>query len=343
MTDQTVAEGSEPLVATDTESAAARFQDLLSNPGVEPETGTEAAEAAPEENTDAEPEPAEAGEGEAEESVEVPQTINELAEHYGVEVNDLASHLTVKVDGEEVPLADLRDGYLRKAEFTRRMQEVAETRKTAESQRDQLNGHLAQRLQQMDTLVEALSQQIGTQVDLNRLLDEDPAEYVRAKARQDAQVQTLQQAQYMRQQAAEEQTWTQRENTQKFRRTQQAELVKALPELSDSNKAAEFEKDVGEALQQAYHFTQEEVSEFFSGAWDHRQILILRDAANYAKFREGEKKLTKKVKSLPKVQRPGSASDKRSRAADAEQDALSSMKRRGDDASAINWMKQKLG
>lgn len=372
MTDVTVVQPAEATPApvevdvvdvTDDESAIDRVTALL-NPTVEesaydtqtrtPETPDatpaepEAEEAAPEDaeaQTDELASEEDAGEQEpAEEGVELPNTLQGLAEMLEVDVSDLTGNLAVTVEGEEVTLAELMRGHLRESDYTRKTQSLAEQRKAFDAERQQIAQSYQSYQQQTNDLVTLLQSQldVGPSPDeLSRLLDDDPHEYMRQKELSEGRQAALQQALQAKMQQeyqAEQQALQQK---QQFRQSQQQALLREIPDLADEAKATELEKTMSSYLEKQ-KFSPQETSEFFNGAWDHRMIMVVKDAAEYQKFKEGDAQLKKRVKKLPRVQRPGSAADKADREAGSRSATLNRMRQRGDDNSAIDYVSKLL-
>ena len=100
--------------------------------------------------------------------------------------------VTVKIDGKDVelPLSELKNGYQRQADYTRKTMEAAEQRKAAEAERSQAHQErqaYAVNLQRMQAQLEGALQQ-QQQTNWEELLQSDPVEYLRqqhqAQARQ---------------------------------------------------------------------------------------------------------------------------------------------------------------
>ena len=90
---------------------------------------------------------------------------------------------TVKVDGKEidVTLDELQKGYSRTQDYTRKTQQIAETRKAVEAEAAAIRAEREQYAQ----LLGALQQQLETAgeqpIDWERLYAEDPIEWVRQR------------------------------------------------------------------------------------------------------------------------------------------------------------------
>lgn len=145
----------------------------------EPETDSEENPA-----SDEEAEPAEESEDQAEEEDGESEPEDEGDETAGSKISD-----DVKVslkDGTEVTLAELRDGYYRQADYSRKTVELANKRKDLEAQADRVN-------RTVEAFATFISEQIPEEPPIS-LSVTNPNEYVRQKAAYDAtmaQVNTL--------------------------------------------------------------------------------------------------------------------------------------------------------
>lgn len=210
---------------------------------------------------------------------------------------------TVKVDGKEVEvtLDELQKGYSRTQDYTRKTQQIAETRKAVEAEASAIR---AER-EQYSQLLGALKQQLESTeapIDMDRLYNEDPIEWVRQsevmRQRQDklAAIQSEQQrlSELTAQQRAQE--------MQAHLASQQEALIQAVPEWKDSKKAqaekallVEFGKKIG--------FSDEELK----NVYDHRAVIALRKAALYDQMMSKRGQIKPVVNNGPRTAKPSAA------------------------------------
>ena len=210
---------------------------------------------------------------------------------------------TVKVDGKEieVTLDELQKGYSRTQDYTRKTQQIAETRKQVEAEASAIRAEREQYAQ----LLGALKQQLESTeapVDMDRLYNEDPIEWVRQsevmRQKQDklAAIQSEQQrlSQLTAQQRAQE--------MQAHLATQQEALIQAVPEWKDSKKAqaekallVEFGKKIG--------FSDDELK----NVYDHRAVIALRKAALYDQMMSKRGQIKPVVNNGPRPAKPSAA------------------------------------
>lgn len=274
----------------------------------EPEASQVEAEA------EAEPETPEAEpEGEDE---ELPDTLEGFAELLGVTPEDFASHLKVnaKVKGEvgQVTLAEAINGYQREADYSRQTMELAEQRRGFETQAQQANERWQSDFERLNTAIEQAESLLGggkSPEELAQLLEENPQEYLRVQAHDQARQQALSKAKEERDKMLQEAEQKHKDELVRYRVHQQQMLVTKLPELRDQGKLQKFESETSDYLR-TQGFSEDEVGAFFGGAYDHRHVLILRDATKFRALQKGAKELPKKLKALPKVQKPGTARER---------------------------------
>jgi hypothetical protein len=210
---------------------------------------------------------------------------------------------TVKVDGKEVEvtLDELQKGYSRTQDYTRKTQQIAETRKAVEAEASAIRAEREQYAQ----LLGALKQQLESTeapVDMDRLYNEDPIEWVRQsevmRQKQDklAAIQSEQQrlSQLTAQQRAQE--------MQAHLASQQEALIQAVPEWKDSKKAqaekallVEFGKKIG--------FSDDELK----NVYDHRAVIALRKAALYDQMMSKRGQIKPVVNNGPRTAKPSAA------------------------------------
>lgn len=184
------------------------------------------------------------------------------------EVEPDLTDLTVTIGDETLSVEDLKQGYLRQADYTRKTQEIAEKRREVEQQRDQYAGALAFFSQQANA---SLQQFQG--VDWDQLKQGDPAQYQQTVAQYQRAQQTVdslrqQQGQFM--QAVQADVKAQQ---QAQARESVATLKTLVPEWSDTlyGELRDFSQQYGMSAEE------------FNQIADHRPILMMLDAMRYRK------------------------------------------------------------
>lgn len=335
---------------TDEASAAARIAGLLEEAEAQPEEDREEPEGQPEpEEEKASSKETEEAEPESEQE-ELPDTLNGFAEALGVEPDHLASHLkvNVKVNGEdrEVTLADAIKGHQLESDYRLKTSELAEQRRAIEAEAAQFNERWQGEFNRLNQAIETAEGLIGgrSQEELAQLLENDPQEYLRIQAQDQALKGKLDQARQERDKMIQEQREKQHQDIARWRQSQQNILRSRMPELGDPAKLSKFESDAKTYLQ-GKGYNDQEISFFFSGPYDARQILVLADAARYSALQKGKSEVSKKLKGLPKVQKPGVSQDRKGEEAKltASRDRLRRLRTKGSrqqqDAAAVDFVK----
>ena len=221
----------------------------------------------------------------------------------GQEEQDQTQTVTVKVDGKDVTvtLEELKNGYSRTQDYTRKTQQIAEVRKQVEQETQAVRAERQQYAQLLGAL-QAQLQATEPQVDLDRLYNEDPIEWVRTKevmrerqekalAIQAEQQRLAQLSQYEQQRAMEEQLSSQKEA-----------LLAALPEWRDPKKA-QAEKALVVESAKAAGFSEEDLK----SVYDHRLVLLLRKAGLYDQMVSKRQGIKPVVNNGPRPAKPGAA------------------------------------
>jgi hypothetical protein len=221
----------------------------------------------------------------------------------GQEEQDQTQTFTVKVDGKEVAvtLEELQNGYSRTQDYTRKTQQIAEVRKQVEQETQAVRAERQQYAQLLGAL-QAQLQATEPQVDMDRLYNEDPIEWVRTKevmrerqekalAIQAEQQRLSQVSQYEQQRAMEEQLSKEKDA-----------LLAALPEWRDPKKA-QAEKALVVESAKAAGFSEDDLK----SVYDHRLVLLLRKAGLYDQMVSKRQGIKPVVNNGPRPAKPGAA------------------------------------
>lgn len=226
--------------------------------------------------------------------------------------------VTIKIDGKdvEVKLSELKNGYQRQADYTRKTMEVAEQRKAAEAEKSkalQERQAYAENLQRMQIQLEgALQEQQKT--DWERLLNESPQEYLKQMHLAQQRQAALQENYAKQREVGEQLRAEQEQSRQAYLREQQEELLAKLPDWKDEAKSKAERTALREYLVKE-GFSPEAVD----SVSEAKAVLVARKAMLYDQLMSKAQAAAKKVSTLPtKVERPGAGEapglDKRSSA-----------------------------
>ena len=237
-------------------------------------------------------------------------------------------------DGTKVDLDELKRGYLRQSDYTKKTQEVAEARK-----------HLQQayqaRQQERQTLAENLNLALGVvepqlaelaRTDWDRLATEDPYSYAEKRALFDqASVRynkLVQQAQSVVQKQQQE---TQQQLQQRVQQENQR-LRMAIPDFADPKRSRALKGAIIEYAISGMGLSEQEAK----GITDHRMIVLLNKARQFDALQRGDLSAArKKVSKTPKkALQAGSPKTKSERQQRARADQMSKLRQTGklDDA-----------
>ena len=219
---------------------------------------------------------------------------------------ETAQAYTVKVDGEEfeVTLDELRDGYQRQADYTRKSQSLAEQRKAYEANLQAVQNERQQYAQVLDQMSQNQNYELQRfeNIDWKELKDDDPMEYMEKRLE-------YQEAKDKVTQLNNERARVQQQSQQEFNEIvtqkvqQEAELLaKALPEYSEPGSTLKTDLR-NYALNLGFPANE------IDSITDHRVVLVLHKAMMQDNAARG----VKKVKVAPKVVKSGTPQTKSQR------------------------------
>lgn len=224
--------------------------------------------------------------------------------------------VTVKIDGKEVeiPLSELKNGYQRQADYTRKTMEASAERKAADAERQaavQERTTYAQNLMRMQAQLEGALQE-QQNIDWGRLIQEDPQQYLAQKHLLEQRQAALQQNYAAQQQLSQQMQAEQAQQFQAHLKAQHEELLAKLPEWKDEAKAKAETTAIREYLANA-GFPEQDIN----SVADAKVVVIARKAMLYDQMISKAQAAQKKVANAPaKVERPGTGEapglDKRS-------------------------------
>jgi hypothetical protein len=262
----------------ETQSAEESEEDLEAAASEDDESGVEDA---PDEETSEE----QSGEDEEPEEQEQPQTFS------------------VKIDGKEVSvtLDELQKGYSRTQDYTRKTQQIAEVRKQVEAETQAVRAERGQYAQLLGAL-QAQLQASEPQVDLDRLYNEDPIEWVRQKEVLRERQEKAYAIQAEQQRLVQLSQQEQQQSMQQHLESQKDALLAALPEWKDPKKA-KLEKAMLIESAKSAGFSDEDLK----SVYDHRLVLLLRKAALFDQMVSKRQGIKPVVNNGPRPAKPGAA------------------------------------
>ncbi len=225
---------------------------------------------------------------------------------------DPNAKVKVKVDGEEVEVTvdELKAGYSRTQDYTRKTQEAAEIRRSAEQEKSKV----LQQQQEWSNALDQLGQHLQamqtsrSEADWQKLKQEDELAYYEERDKDRTVKERLQAIKAEQQRVAQEQTEYQQEQLKQQAQAEFQQLLNVVPEWQDQEARTKDFSRIN-AYGQEVGYTPEELGAVI----DHRAIRVLRDAAKYrellaAKEKTAAKKTPSKVRTKPL--KPGTPSGK---------------------------------
>lgn len=262
----------------------------------------------------------------ADESGEPAQPETEAEEEGADEPQD--EDLSFELDGKTVTLkkSQLPEVYrnqLLEADYRRKTAEVAEAKRAAQEQTEQIRQERTQYANQLDVSLHLMHKQlIGDQEALAELARTDPAEWVARNAEFQQRINVYQAAVQQREHLTKAQQADEDRGHQEWRESERKLLQEKLPEWKDQAKAEAEQKLIAESLM-GIGYSAQELSELF----DHRALLIARKAALYDQLQAAK---AKQAKPEPrKTLAPGAPKPSTDTQRSAYQEALAKAKRSG--------------
>ena len=209
--------------------------------------------------------------------------------------------ITINGKTKKVNLDELKEGYSKGSDYTRKTMELGEQRRTLDSQLDtiskdqeavkKMREEYAQKLQVVEQNI-----QTDDNIDWVTLAQSDPTDYAVKKAEYDRKKELQLQVQQEKQRLAQEQRKEQEQIYQKHIESERGKLLNMMPVFGDEQKAPKLMKDISEfAMKQGY--TEQEVNMVV----DHRAVKTLHDAMKYNQLLEKKGLRDKKVKPANRV------------------------------------------
>lgn len=218
--------------------------------------------------------------------------------------------VTVKIDGKdvEVKLSELKNGYQRQADYTRKTMEVSEQRKAAEAEaakaRQERQAYGAN-LAQIEAQLRGVLQEQQESVKWDELLTSDPMEYLKQRHLAEARHAKLQQVAAERARVQAQEQAEAQEAQRRYLESQHQALLDKLPEWRDAKKA-----DAERAAIRDFLMREGFDAEALNQVTDARAVVLARKAMLYDQMMSKAKAAAKKVATLPqKVERPGVAQE----------------------------------
>ena len=256
----------------------------------------------------------------------------ETSESSDIQENSEEPMYTVTLDGTDlsVNLEELIQGYQRNADYTRKTQELAQERNQSsefvERSKTDVEAKLT-KLNELNNAAQAQLQQEYAQVDFEKLYDEDPVEAARLEHKMRKKHEQLAQVSQQTQEL-------QAQEFNKYLGEQQKLLSQKVPELMDEQKGPRFKQQMRDYLGNI-GFNDNEIN----SVYDHRYVMLVKDAMNYRNLQKAKPGIKKKVANAPKVVKGGVAKSKGQVNAEARRQQLSKLRKTGQVRDAAKFFR----
>ena len=259
-------------------------------------------------------------------------SITELADQTGLSLDRLMDlSVPARVDGKDAKatIRELIKSFQLDGHLTNKLQTHASEVAAWKTQQAQQQQEYQQNLQRMDAGLQVAQRMLQgefAQVNWEQLQQSDPAQFAQVhlsfqqrQAQLDHVAQMLGKERQTQQakQAEEHKSWLQ----------EQKQLLEAkLPEWADEKTRKAAISEMVDVVGKVYGITADDIGKLT----DHRDILVLNDALKWQKLQQSKTTVLNKVRTAPKLLKPGSAQSQESRAGLAVTEARARAKKTGN-------------
>lgn len=204
--------------------------------------------------------------------------------------------VTVNGQIQKVNLDELKQGYSKGLDYTKKTMDLGDQRRSLETERDTISkekdevSKLREEYAKKLNVVEQ-NLQIEDNVDWVKLAQDDPSEYAIKKAEYDKKKDLQDRIQKEQARVNEERKQEQEKIYQNFIQSENKKLIEKMPVFGDEKKVNKVMQDIGQfALKSGY--TEQELNMLV----DHRALITLYQAAKYDQLLQKKGLQDKKVK-----------------------------------------------
>ena len=203
-----------------------------------------------------------------------------------------------EIDGEQLPLSEVRNRMMRQADYTRKTQELAEQRKTYQEAQFDKNQLRMEALQGIEALKQQMSYEFSLteQPNWEELLRDDPHTYLLEQQKWQKREATVRQM-YEAEQALRTQADAyEKEQHQLALQESQTQFLTKYPEMRDASKSAEALGEITQLLLDN-GFSKEEIQ----GVADYRIVGILYELSKSMKAQRAIPNVVQKMEQKPVI------------------------------------------
>lgn len=234
--------------------------------------------------------------------------------------------VTVSVNGERLALSELKSGYMRQADYSRKTQDVATKRRDLEALSARVTNSV-------NAIAEFLVKQLPEAPDLT-LAATDPAAYVQKKALHDASMAQINEILSKVGDVKEVGNKLTDEQRSELLQAENAKLAEAFPAVATSDGRKKFFQSAAGAARELGYTDQE-----IQAVTDHRMFALAHYARLGMQAEKAKAKAAQKVQNVPPVAPQKRQPGVNAATAQRNKDAVKRLSRTGsiDDAMAIDF------
>ena len=243
-----------------------------------------------------------------------------------------------EVDGDAVTLEDLKSGYLRQADYTKKTQQLSSARAGLEQYAEGIKAHEETVAEHLSLALQVLEPQLQelASIDMDALAREDAYEYAEKRALMDQA-----QARYGKLREAADGMVAQRKQQaqaqfEQHRTAEGQKLLMALPDMADPKLGRNLAHSIKEYAVSTVGLSPEEAGNIV----DHRLVVALNKARQFDEMTEAGLKIAKqKVKKGPsKVISSGKPRSKTQKQAETQKTAREKLRASGSTDDAVDFL-----
>lgn len=262
------------------------------------------------------------------------------------EKKDDPSSVFVEIDGHKVPIDEVRRGFMRQADYTRKTQALADETRQFQTVKQQTEAERGELSNILNIAVEVLRTRMPQPPDRSMIRD-DPMGFMEQTHAYNDAVEEVNKLLSAQQNIGQRQTAEQRQAQEEAQRAVQAQTAEALqreaqlmaetmPELRTPEGQKAFFTDASK-FGEHYGLTAEDIG----GIQDHRALRVLKDAIAYRKLQAAKPAAMEKVKAAPPI-RPAVRQAPGTRSGDQQKRAMDRLRREGSVEAAVATLDDSL-
>ena len=211
---------------------------------------------------------------------------------------------TIEIDGKPVNLEEVKLGYLRQQDYTRKTQQLSTERQEFDAAIQRVTQIDQSARQALDLAKQVISSVIPQAPSMD-LLQSDPVAYFQAKEAHDLALNVIKQlderGRTTQQAMTREQVMKRHDDHQKALEKENEMLIEKLPYLATSDGKERFRREAVEYGAKHYGLTAAEINSISSA----KELSVLADAISYRKLKDKTPQAVQKVAQAPKMVKPG--------------------------------------